>query len=220
MSTRQAALPVLVAITGGSGSGKSWLAEKLAIALAPNATRLSLDDFYRDQSHLPPGRRARINFDHPRTIDWPAFEKVLSDLQNGRSARIPGYDFATHSRLRRTRVLRPKPLVLVEGLWLLRRPALRRMFDFSIFLHCPDRLRLHRRLKRDLSSRGRSAQSIRRQFQQMVAPMHRRFVAPQAARAQLVFKSVPTSLEIRSLAGRLLDLGGLADSAVIMPEFV
>lgn len=208
MSSRRAALPILVAIMGGSGSGKSWLTEKLAAALAPNAARLSLDDFYRDQSHLPPGRRARINFDHPRTIDWPAFEEVLSELQKGHSARIPRYDFATHSRLRRTRILQPKPIVLVEGLWLLRRPALRRMFAFSVYLHCPNRLRLHRRLKRDLSSRGRSVQSIRRQFQQMVAPMHRRYVMPQAARADLVFKSAPTPAQIRGLKARLRTLIG------------
>ena len=200
----------MVAITGGSGSGKSWLAEKLATALAPNSARLSLDDFYRDQSHLPPARRARINFDHPRTIDWPAFEQVLRALRNGRSAKIPCYDFATHSRLRRVRVMRPKPILLVEGLWLLRRPALRRLFAFSIYLHCSDRLRFRRRLKRDLSSRGRSAQSIQQQFDQMVAPMHRRFVVPQAARAQLVFNSAPTAIEIRRLATRLR---GLAASA-------
>ena len=210
MSSRPAALPTLVAITGGSGSGKSWLAEKLAAALAPNAARLSLDDFYRDQSHLPPGRRARINFDHPRTIDWPAFEQALRAIRNGRSAKIPRYDFATHVRVRRMRVMQPKPILLVEGLWLLRRPALRRLFGFTIYLHCPDRLRFRRRLKRDLSSRGRSTRSIRRQFEKMVAPMHRRFVVPQAARAHLVFNSAPTAIEIQRLAARLR---GLAASA-------
>src|SRR5512140_3253218 len=92
--------PLLVAIVGGSGSGKTWLARRLQRRLAPEAARVSLDDFYRDRSRLSPARRARLNFDHPRSIDWAEFERVLGRLSAGRSARVPRYDFRTHCRAR------------------------------------------------------------------------------------------------------------------------
>src|SRR4051794_20374770 len=126
--------PFLIAIVGGSGAGKSWLAERMQLELGDSAVRLSLDDFYRDRSHLPSQRRLRLNFDHPRAIDWAAFEDVLRDCVAGRTTRIPQYDFATSSRLPGTKTLRPKPLVLVEGLWLLRRPSVRRFFQLCLFI--------------------------------------------------------------------------------------
>src|SRR6185436_16193427 len=116
--------PILIAITGGSGAGKTWLARELQSALGRRAARISLDDFYRDSSHLSPGRRAAINFDHPRTIDWPTLERALRQLRAGRPARVPRYDFKTHCRVRTQAVLRPRPIVVMEGLWLLRRPSL------------------------------------------------------------------------------------------------
>jgi uridine kinase len=185
----QPARTKLIAIVGGSGSGKTWLATKLAQALGPRATRLSLDDFYRDRSHLSPARRARLNFDHPRAVDWVALENVLRRLRSGHSARVPCYDFATHCRLPRTRTLAPSPILLLDGLWLLRRPLLRRWFALSIFVDCPRRARLRRRLARDRRGRARSRASVLEQFRATVEPMHRRFVEPQKRRAVLVVRS-------------------------------
>ena len=197
------AKPVLVAIVGGSGSGKTWLAEKLEQTLAPLAVGLSLDDFYLDRSHLSPGRRARLNFDHPRAIDWPRLEQVLLTLLAGRSARVPCYDFKTHCRLSQEKLLAPKPIILLEGLWLLRRPMVRRLFSLRIFLHCPPSTRRRRRICRDLISRGRTHSSIAQQFRQTVEPMHARYVAPQTALADVVFEQDCTPRQVRALA-RLL----------------
>lgn len=199
-------IPRLVAIVGGSGSGKTWLAERLEAALGARAARLSLDDFYRDRSHLPPARRARLNFDHPRAIDWARVEQVLADCRRGRVAIMPRYDFSTHTRHIVGEPLQPQPVVLVEGLWLLRRPALRRLFDVRIFLECPLALRLRRRLARDFAERGRSAESVRRQFQETVAPMHDRFVTPQARWADIIFKQPPRTRDVEQLAGQLQSL--------------
>src|ERR1700759_826216 len=124
--------PLLVAIVGGSASGKTWLADQLQGLLGKTAARLSLDYFYRDRSHLSPARRARINFDHPRAIDWKSVERVLKDCRANRITQVPSYDFATHSRRARTHTLRPKPVILMDGLWLLRRPSLRKLFTLSI----------------------------------------------------------------------------------------
>jgi uridine kinase len=199
----RAATPFLVAIAGGSGSGKSWLAERLVAALAPNAARVSLDDFYRDRSHLSAARRAGINFDHPRAIDWPHFERALRALRAGRPARLPSYDFQTHCRRAPGPVLQPRPIILVEGLWLLRRPSLRRLFAFSLFLDCPAHTRLRRRLARDLQARGRTRASVQAQFRNHVEPMHCRFVAPQARWADLVLPSRSVDRQLARLAAML-----------------
>jgi uridine kinase len=193
----------LVAIVGGSGSGKSRLAEELQAALEKSAGRLSLDDFYRDRSHLSAARRARINFDNPAAIDWPAFERVLDRCLNWKDAQVPDYDFTTHCRRRCSKVLKPRPIMLVEGLWLLRSPRIRRLFGFSIFLDCSVRLRLQRRLARDVTGRGRSRKSIREQFWRTVQPMHLKFVSPQARRANSVFKSRWGAREVTKLAAIL-----------------
>ncbi len=202
MKTRSA--PLLVAIVGGSGSGKTWLADALGAALGKKAARMSLDDFYLDRSHLPAARRARINYDHPRAIDWPRLEQALTDLRAGRSTRAPQYDFKNHARRRTARVVRPAPLLLLDGLWLLRRPKLRRVFHLTIFIECPAQTRLARRLARDSSERGRTAASIRRQFWEMVEPMHRQHVAPQSQQAEFRLKSPAARRDVRRLAELLL----------------
>lgn len=194
---------LLVAIVGGSGSGKTWLAEKLCAALGRRAARLSLDDFYRDRSHLPVGRRGRINFDHPRAIDWVAFARVAEACLAGKPVRVPSYNFETHSRRAKPRLFHPKPITLVDGLWLLHRRKLRRLFGVSIFLKCSQTTRLRRRLARDLLSRGRAAASVRAQFRLTVAPMHTQHVAPQARWAQMVVREIPTACRVKLLAEKL-----------------
>jgi uridine kinase len=187
---------VAVAIVGGSGSGKSWLADKLAGVLRSRAVRLSLDDFYRDRSHLSTERRNRLNFDHPRAIDWTAFETTFRGLLAGRVVRVPCYDFATHSRLPNTRLLKPRPVILAEGLWLLGRRSLKRLFAFRVFIDCSSRTRLRRRLARDRVARGRTDVSVRKQFRTTVEPMHQKYVAPQKQYAHLV---VPEKFGMREL---------------------
>ncbi len=196
-------MSLFIAIIGGSGSGKSWLAEKLAAKLGRRAARLSLDDFYLDRSHLPAARRAKLNFDHPRSIDWTALERAMRELRAGRPARIPGYDFATHCRRRRWRRLQPKQVILVDGLWLLNRRSLGRLFTLSVFLDVPSRTRLQRRLQRDLAARGRTRASVAQQFREFVEPMHRRYVAPQRCKADVVLHRTCTAEDAAQLADRI-----------------
>jgi len=179
---------VIIGIAGGSGAGKTWLAEQLTASLAPDVVRLSMDDFYLDRSHLSLARRATLNFDHPRAIDWRALEAAVRRLRAGRPAQVPCYDFSTHCRRSSQSSLFPKAVVLVDGLWPLYRPSLRRLLDLRIFLACPARTRLRRRLARDLKARGRTAESVRQQFRLTVEPMHRRFVEPQAKWADLILR--------------------------------
>ena len=111
-----------VALVGGSGAGKSWLADRLRREFGDEATSLSLDDFYRDLSHLMPSEREKINFDHPGAIDWPRFEGVLRELQHRVTAWAPRYSFVSHTRLTEREPHTPRPFIFVEGLWLLRPP--------------------------------------------------------------------------------------------------
>jgi uridine kinase len=200
------ASPRLVAIVGGSGAGKSWLAAELQSKLGKEALRLSQDDFYRDLSHLSPARRARVNFNHPRAVDWLAFGRVLAQCKAGWTMEVPRYDFNTHTRASCFKRWKPRPFVLVEGLWLLRRPTLRRLFALRVFVECPYDLRLCRRIRRDQAERGRTERSVRRQFAGQVAPMHERFVAPQARWADVVLRSPVNRKEIEQLVQRIRGL--------------
>lgn len=176
----------LVAITGGSGAGKTWLADRLQRLFGARAGRVMQDSFYRDRSHLPAEERARINFDHPDALDWNCFRDTLGAMASGRVATVPTYDFTTHARTAGGESIEPRPIMLVDGLWLLHRPEIRRLFSLTIFLHCPEQERLRRRVVRDTAERGRTEDSVYAQFSDTVAPMHSLFVDPQARHADLV----------------------------------
>jgi uridine kinase len=196
----------LIAIVGGSGAGKTWLADRLQHALGAQAGRLSLDDFYLDRSHLSPVRRATLNFDRPRAIDWPLVERVLADCRAGRATQVPRYSFATHTRVRQPEEWIPPRWILMDGLWLLARARLRRQFDLRVFLDCPSPLRLERRLSRDVAERERAPDSVREQFWKSVAPMHDRYVAPQMRWADIVLTEPPSQAEIQELLERVRTL--------------
>jgi uridine kinase len=202
--------PKIIAITGGSGCGKSWLAGRLQEHFGVRAARVSLDDFYRDRSHIAPARRLRVNYDHPDAIDWELFEGWLGDYRKGTAAALPKYDFQTHTRLNGSAQIQPTPLLLIEGLWLLRRPTVRKLIDFSVFIECPEAVRLERRENRDVAERGRSPISVRRQFADFVAPMHERYVAPQMRWADLVLAHPIAEADVYRLAVRL--------SALLAPQ--
>ena len=196
----------LVAITGGSGSGKTWLADRLHLLLGKKTGRLSQDSFYRDWSYLPHAARNRVNFDHPNALDWAHFADALLTLRRGRACLLPVYEFGTHRRRPEGELLQPRRLMIVDGLWLLHQPEVRRHFDLSVFLHCDEDERLRRRVARDTVERGRTEASVVEQFRETVAPMHRQFVSPQAAHADLVLHHPCRELEVLRLQERLSQL--------------
>lgn len=195
----------MIAIVGGSGSGKGWMSERLVRLLGEHAGRLSLDDFYRDRSHLAPDRRNHASFDVPSAIDWECAEQVLHNCLMGRPTLVPRYDFITHVRLPDREIWTPKPLVVVEGLWLLWRESTRRLFDLKIYLDCPAPVRLRRRIARDVAERGRTAASAKTRFLS-IAPLHERYVEPQKQWADLVLAQPFQENDIIQLADRLWPL--------------
>lgn len=207
----------LIAVVGGSGAGKGWFIARLCELLGDKAGHLQLDDFYLDRSNLPMARRGRINFDEPSAIDWKWAERVLLDCQAGHTTQLPRYDFATHCRMVDHAAWEPRPIIFVDGLWLLRRPDLRRLFDLSIFLDTPPALRRERRLARDVVERGYTADEVERRFTRDVTPMHVRYVEPQKRHADLVLAQPFRADQLGDLSHRLWQL---VESSAPLPPWM
>jgi len=198
--------PVIIGIAGGTGSGKSTVAEKLASALPPgSAVVIQHDWYYRDRSHLGAAERALVNFDEPDALDNALLVGDLRALKGGHGAECPRYDFATHTRASTTWHVEPHAVVVVEGILLFAVDELRDIFDLRLFVDTDDDIRLLRRIRRDIEERGRDIASIDKQYVESVRPMHERYVAPSRRHAHLIIpeggENAP-ALEV--IVGRLL----------------
>lgn len=177
--------PVVIGIAGCSGSGKTTLAVELARNL--NGIHFPLDNYYRDLSHLPPAERALQNFDDPALIESPLLVADVAALARGETIERPLYDFSTHSRIPdRTETVRPGAFLIVEGLFALVYPELLPLYQLRVYVETADELSFERRLKRDVNERGRTPESVRRQYEATVRPSSLTWVRPSAANADLV----------------------------------
>lgn len=171
--------PFLVGIAGGTASGKTTLAAGAAARLG--ATVIAHDRYYRD---APDPRHH--DFDHPDALDTPGLVAHLTALRSGGAIQAPIYDFKRHARASASERIEPAPIVLVEGILVLAEPALRLAFDYTVYVHADDDVRLGRRLRRDTTERGRTWEDVLRQWFHTVRPAHRRWVAPSRNVAHLV----------------------------------
>lgn len=181
---------ICVGIGGGSGSGKTWLATYLQSHLGAKCVVVSQDWYYRDNSRLTIEQSRKLNFDHPRAIETPLLESQLKHLLQGRPIRAPRYDYATHARLKRTRLVEPAPIVILEGLLVLHEKRLREHMDYSVYVDVPDDVRLVRRLHRDVEERRVDLKETLRIYDHCVRPMHRRFIEPSSAHATWVWRQL------------------------------
>jgi len=178
---------VVVGIAGGTGSGKSTIAKKLAGALPEGSVAIiDHDSYYRDRQDLPFDERAELNFDHPDSLDTRLLMEHVRALKRGETVQVPSYDFTTHSRRAETRTVGAVPLVIVEGILVFVETELRSLFDIKIFVDTDADIRVFRRVRRDIEQRGRSFQSIREQYYRTVRPMHLQFVEPSKRWADLI----------------------------------
>jgi len=179
--------PLVVGIAGGTGSGKTTVAHALAAALpAGRCVTIEHDAYYRDQGHLPEHERAKINFDHPASLDSSLLAEHLRELRAGRAVEVPIYDFSTHTRRFETRHVEPARVIIVEGILTFAEPELRDQLDIKIFVDTDADIRLMRRIRRDLEHRGRTFQSVRDQYYATVRPMHIEHVEPSKRWADLI----------------------------------
>lgn len=178
---------LVVGIAGGTGSGKTTVAHKLAAAMPPGrCITIEHDAYYRDQGHLSFEERTKINYDHPASLESDLLAQHLAELRAGRAVEIPIYDFATHTRSVDRRRVSPSKVIIVEGILVFTEPALREQMDIKIFVDTDADIRLIRRIRRDLEQRGRSFQSVRDQYYQTVRPMHLEHVEPSKRWADLI----------------------------------
>jgi uridine kinase len=206
----------LIGIAGPSGAGKSFLARYLAERL--QAPVLSLDHYYRGLSHLTPEMRALANFDHPSALEHDLLIAQATRLREGNSIEVPTYDFCVHTRTPATQPFQPAPFVVVEGLFTLHWPELRRLLGTRVYVEMTDDVCLQRRLERDVRERGRTPESVVEQFRTTVAPMAERFVRPTQAYADVVvFGAAPVAEDVERVLEHVRhnhrepDLRGTAD---------
>ena len=179
--------PLVIGIAGGSGSGKTTVAQEILERVGPSRIAfLQHDSYYKDLSGLPPTQRAEVNFDHPNSLETELLIQHIAALRDGRPVEVPIYDFSAHSRTDRTFTVQPRGVILVEGILIFTEPALREMFDVKIFVDTDSDLRFIRRLERDLAERGRTTESVIKQYQSTVRPMHMEFVEPSKRYADVI----------------------------------
>lgn len=179
--------PVTIGVAGGTGSGKTTVSNQILERVgAENIAYLPHDAYYRDLTEYSEEMRNRVNFDHPDSLDTPLLIQHIKDLRQRKSVEIPRYDFATHKRTAETDTVEPQPIILVEGILIFSDRDLRDLFDIKIYVDTDADIRFIRRLRRDISERGRTANSVIEQYLSTVRPMHLKFVEPSKRYADVI----------------------------------
>ncbi len=180
-------MPLVIGIAGGSGSGKTTVAQQILQRVGEDRIAfLQHDSYYKDLSHLSPEQRARVNFDHPDSLETDLLVRHIQMLKRGEAVQVPVYDFTTHTRRPETIRVEPRGLILVEGILVFVEKALRDLFDLKIFVDTDADIRFIRRLQRDIRERGRTMESVIQQYLSTVRPMHLEFVEPSKRYADVI----------------------------------
>ena len=178
---------LIIGIAGGTGCGKTTVVNQILNELPEGEVGvISQDSYYNDTSHLSYDERININFDHPRSIDFNLLENHLKELKKGIPIHQPVYSFVKHNRTGDTILTHPRKVMIVEGILILTHPELRDMFDIKIFVHADTDERLIRRLKRDITERGRDIDEVLSRYQNTLKPMHIQFIEPMKEYADII----------------------------------
>jgi uridine kinase len=209
---------MIIGICGGTGSGKTTVANKILESVgARGVVFLQQDSYYRNLDELPLDYRNVVNFDHPEALDNDLLIRHVRALKAGMGVDLPLYDFKTHSRLSETVRVEPRPIVIVEGILIFSDPRLIAEMDVKVFVDTPDDIRFIRRLKRDIAERGRTVDSVIEQYLATVRPMHLQFVEPSKREADVIIPEGGSNLvgidlisgKIRERLAKALSLGVL-----------
>ncbi|MBI3658427.1 MAG: uridine kinase [Acidobacteria bacterium] len=181
-------MPLIIGLCGGTGSGKTTMADEILRQIGPDrALILHQDSYYRERSDLPLNARAQINFDHPDAFDWPLLMEHVRQLREGLAIDQPAYNFHTHNRMAETARINPQEIIIIEGILIFENGELRSMMDIKIFVDTDPDVRFIRRLQRDTRERGRSLESVIEQYMETVRHMHLEFVEPSKRYADIIF---------------------------------
>ncbi|WP_040279089.1 uridine kinase [Psychroserpens damuponensis] len=178
---------LIIGIAGGTGCGKTTVVNQILNELPEGEVGIiSQDSYYMDTTHLSYEERVKINFDHPRSIDFELLEQHLRELKAGNAIDQPVYSFVKHNRTGDIVKTNPRKVIIVEGILILTNPELRKLFDIKIFVHADSDERLIRRLKRDITERGRDINEVLTRYQNTLKPMHQQFIEPMKEYADII----------------------------------
>ena len=179
--------PIVIGVTGGSGSGKTSVSRKI-LENFPDLTicKIDQDYYYKDQSHMPFEERLKTNYDHPFAFDTDLLIEHMNKLINFESIEEPVYDYENHTRSDKTIHQEPKDVILIEGILILEDERLRDLMDIKVYVDTDDDIRIIRRIKRDMEERGRSLDSVIDQYLGVVKPMYHQFIEPTKRYADIV----------------------------------
>ena len=179
--------PIVFGVAGGTASGKTTVAQAVLEAVgASDVAYLPHDAYYRDRGDLPLAERARLNYDHPDSLESKLLVRHIKDLIQGIPVHVPVYDFTNHRRTEETVLVEPSPIILVDGILIFTRRKLREMMDIKVYVDTDADVRFIRRLERDMTERGRSLESVVEQYMNTVRPMHLKFVEPSKRYADVI----------------------------------
>ena len=178
---------LIIGISGGTGSGKTTVVNQIIMHLpSDEVCVISQDSYYKVNDHLSYEERTKINFDHPRAIDFELMVQHLKDLKDGKIIEQPIYSFVTHNRTKDTVQTHPRKVIIFEGILIFNNEELRNLFDIKIFVHADTDERLIRRIRRDISERGRDIDEVLSRYQTTLKPMHQQFIEPTKNFADLI----------------------------------
>lgn len=178
--------PFIVGIAGGTGSGKTTIANKLSNYFGKRAVCIAHDSYYRDQSKLSLEDRMKINYDHPASLETTLLIRHLKALIQGKTIKMPVYDFTQHNRSKEVLTIVPKPVIIIEGIHAFTDEQLRSFMDLKVFVDTDADIRLGRRIVRDIHERGRTLEFSLNQYLTMSKPMHEAFVEPSKKYADII----------------------------------
>ena len=201
---------IIVGVAGGTGSGKTTVSQAILDRVGRDRIAyLQHDSYYRDRSHVLPEERAKTNFDHPDALESELLAQHLASLKAGQAVEVPVYDFTTHTRETRTVTVAPRKVILVEGILIFAERALRELMDIKVFVDTDVDIRFIRRLQRDITERGRTVESVIRQYTETVRPMHLEFVEPSKRYADVIIPEGGFNLTaIDMIVARVRDMIG------------
>ena len=177
---------LVIGIAGGSGSGKTTLLKNIIETFGPSITVLSHDNYYKRHDEMTYEERCCLNYDEPAALETDLMVKQLESLRNGQEILCPVYDFTVHNRSDETILIKPERVIIVEGILIFENKDLRDLMDIKIFVDADADIRICRRIKRDVNKRGRSLESVIKQYQETVKPMHEKYVEPSKKYADIV----------------------------------
>lgn len=201
---------LVVGICGGTGSGKSTLAERIRDTFSDECVYIQMDSYYKNNAHMEYEERCKVNYDHPDAFDTDLFINQIQELKAGHAVDIPQYDFTVHLRKVEKKHIEPKRIIILEGILLFESTKLTSLMDMKIFVDTDADVRILRRAIRDVNERGRTLDSVRKQYLTTVKPMHEKYIEPSKKLADIIvpegaFNQVAFEMIVSAIKSKISD---------------